>query len=215
MNSNTHSMTKSNFLDLIQLLSQFNFRNDPVYKYRAALIMFTVSHKLRPAFGIETSLETYCLNIETCRNSLEYFFRSNSINLGITFTPMTLIYDTDLPLQSLHLPIGEDVVYWIGKLFGYWTPMTNEEIENFTVPRYDLRIEVYYGGVWNWITGFGSLKPIPIDLAKLNNIRRVFDILDIPVGNIEIDLNYQSAEKIEGDESEGDVEQYTVSKISL
>ena len=53
---------------------------------------------------------------------------------------------------------GEDTVFWLGRIFGYWTPMTSQEFNNFSVPRYSCNIVVYYGGLWNWITGFESLE---------------------------------------------------------
>ena len=52
--------------------------------------MFTVSHKLRPAFGFEQPLEIYCLHVSSCKSALENFFRSNSINLGVTLSPYSI-----------------------------------------------------------------------------------------------------------------------------
>lgn len=50
-------MNHSDFITLIQFFSVINFEGDNVYKYQASILIFAVSHDLRPLVAFETKLE--------------------------------------------------------------------------------------------------------------------------------------------------------------
>ncbi|CAK7994831.1 Hypothetical protein POVR1_LOCUS355 [uncultured virus] len=162
-----------------------------MYKYRAALIIFTVSRGLRPAFGFEVPLEEFCIEVDECKSALENFFKSHHLNLGITLSPITLIYNTDVDLEWFEPRSDEDYVQHLGRILGYWIPLSQSDFENMNVPRYTLDVQIHYAGKWHWITGFDSLEPIVVGWQKSDNLRKTFNILRIPRGGISISISYR------------------------
>lgn len=166
-----------------------DFGGDNNYKYRASILIFAVSHDLRPLVGFEVKLEDYCLMTEVCVNGLSQFFRDRNLNLAVTMDPLPSIYNTKYSLEWLRQQPNEDNVQWFGRIFGYWVPMNEEEFSNYEVVRNSMDIYVKYDNISNYLTSFDSLAPIEIPWNRLEHIRQVFNILGIQKGNLELTLS--------------------------
>ncbi len=185
-NMGIRAMNKGDFLQLILFFEERGFDD---YKYRISILIFAVSHDLRPLVGFETKLEDFCLGTEECFNSLNEFFWDRSLNLKVTADPILSIYNTKYSIESLRIQSNEDEVQWFGRIFGYWVPMTEEEFTNYNVTRNTLSIYVNYGGVSNFLTSFDSLEPISIPWDYVTRIRHVYNIIDIPKEQIELNIS--------------------------
>ena len=178
-------MDKNDFLDLINFFSQINFDGDDEYKYRISILIFAVSHDLRPLVGFEVKLEDFCLTTQDCFNRLNQFFKNKNLNLAVTDVPIFSIYNIKYSIESLRQQSNEDEVQWLGRIFGYPISLTEEEFSNYEVVRNTMNIYVNYNNTSNFLTTSDSLTPINISTEYLQNIRRIFNI----IGDVDLELN--------------------------
>lgn len=186
-----YRMTKKDFDDLLYFFKKLNFQENDYY-IRITLLIFSVSQGLRPSVGIETPFSDVCLNVKNCRDSLEKFFRDRHLNLGIWENEY--VYDTTLPKDFMKIRPNEEIGYYIGRILGYWTPITSEEYANDN-PKNSFNIDVFFNNEWYFLTSFVSESPFEFTLEKVLKYREAMNIIDIPINKLKINLGYSNPEK--------------------
>ncbi len=182
-------MNADDFDVLLTILPPASSASQTSPDYRSALIIYTISHGLRPSFGFEPIDD--CTEDQKCQASLNHFFDTNSLNLH-TISPkeekkgeerhIRFIYNTDLlrpssMLISTHSAPDEEQIF--GELFGYPHPLSGKKYEklkkssSFAQPFLSTEYLVTLKGVAEdiWIWGYAQPNPVAFDLKFLFGLR--------------------------------------------
>lgn len=206
---NVHTMTKDDFQDFMKLLSTFPFGEEEDVKkygqvltsdkesiYRISLLVYTVSHGFRPAVGFEVPFSKYCIDVEDCNSSVKEFFKDRNLNLKLEdkTTPLPLVYNTFYPRSFFKVKSGEDMSYYMGRIFGYWVPLSYENFQGVVDENpISVNINVLYKGFKIYLMGFNSPKMITLDddkLKRLYYLRRILNKLGIKNNTLIFSIDY-------------------------
>lgn len=206
-----NEMNERQFNSLIEFFQQHGLNASN--SIREAVLIYAVSHGLRSAVGFEAALNE-CFNDEVCSSGLVNFLQEERLNLACDIETkfilnennkdieliMDLIWNTGLDHSDIEPQQNESEVHWLGRIFGYWVPLTTEEYNDLPNRTYnDLSLYVKIDDKWYFLLDFSSLEQITFDMDRLMLYRRAFLPLHIPKNGFKLNIKRRYPNDIDAD----------------